>query len=273
MTERRRLERRSITMVIVVLIIFFITEVPKVTVYLWWCFNYINGKYVTDFFNLITNSVGLIHRYEFAMSASLAYFTDLFTDYGLYGYFITIWLMECIRLFTIVGCLSNFIIYIMMSTKLRNEVILLLPKMINHCKHQEQINQIRETAHRRTKPINKTEMYMTEQLGQSRSHDIEMKTSEKQDQGRTHEMAINTSEKQNQSRSHEIEINTSGKKDQSRSHDIEMKTSEKQDQGRTHEMAINTSKKQDQSRSHDIEINTDEKEIDTSEHQCENCLH
>ncbi|VDI18892.1 Hypothetical predicted protein [Mytilus galloprovincialis] len=259
MTERRRLERRSITMVIVVLIIFFITEVPKVTVYLWWCFNYINGKYVTDFANLIQHSLILIKRYEFAMSASLVdYLTDMIR---------AIWLMECARLFTIVGCLSNFVIYIMMSTKLRNEIILLLPKMINHCKHQEQINQIRETTHRRTNPIYKTEMYMTEQLGQSRSHDIEMKTSEKQDQCRTHEMAINTSEKQDQSRSHEIDINTLGKKDQSRSHDIEINTSEKQDQSRTHEMAINTSEKQNQSHSQDIEINTSEKQDQSRTHE------
>ncbi|CAG2188157.1 CMKLR1 [Mytilus edulis] len=240
MTNQRRQERRSVAMVILLLMIFIITEVPKVFVYLWWCFEYINGNDGIDTpGSLIECSVLQVQRYEFAMPWWLADFTDMFGRNYVSGYFIFAMLMEGIRLFTIIGCMSNFIIYIMMSTKMRNEIVLLLKKIITRCTHKDQMNQIRETRRGRTQPIYETAKITTEQRC---SHQIGRNTSEQQDKISTHEKDMNTLEQQGQSRTHEIEMDSSEHQDQNHPHEIELITSEYRGQSRAHEVEINTIK-------------------------------
>ncbi|VDI56521.1 Hypothetical predicted protein [Mytilus galloprovincialis] len=286
MTEQRRQERRSVAMVIVVLMMFIITEVPKVIVYLWWCFNYINGNFVIDAWSAQERSVMLIQRYEYEMSLWLASFIIGISNNYSYTFFFFAMLMEGIRLFTIIGCMSNFIIYIMMSTKMRKEIILLLTKIITRCTHKDQMHQTREAAHGRTQPTYKIEMHKIEQQGKSRSHNIEINTMVQQDQINTpeeemnrieqagqsyaHEIEMNSlkhqdknrshelmrSEYQGQSLTHEVEINTIEQPGQTHTHEVQMHTVEQPGQSRTHEVAMNTIEQQGQSRTHEVERNT-----------------
>ncbi|CAG2207528.1 unnamed protein product [Mytilus edulis] len=276
MTNQRRQERRSVAMVILLLMIFIITEVPKVFVSLGWCFEYLYGHSLIDF----PWRVVLIQRYEYAMSLWLEYFTDSFISYNDYsGYFIFAMLMEGIRLFTIIGCMSNFIIYIMMSTKMRNEIVLLLKKIITRCTHKDQMHEIRETRRGRTQL---TGMITTERPGHRRAHEIDMNTTVQPGHRRAHEIEMNTTVQPGQNRSYEIEMNTTRQPEQNRSHDVEMNTSEQQDQNCSHEIEMNTSEYQGQSLTDELEMNTSahqgqtcshEMDMNTSEHQGHNRSH
>ncbi|CAC5383886.1 unnamed protein product [Mytilus coruscus] len=151
MTEQRRQERRSVIMVIIILVVFLLTEVPKVILYLWWCYKYIAGHFSAKMTRgNEMSSLWLIRRYENAMSWLLVYFTDKVRGSDRYRFIIFKFPMEGINLITIVGCMSNFIIYFVMSTKMRNEIILLLKKMCNYCAYERESNQIKDTTNSRT---------------------------------------------------------------------------------------------------------------------------
>ncbi|CAC5400388.1 unnamed protein product [Mytilus coruscus] len=132
MTERKRQERNSIIMIAIVLLVFISTEVPKVFCYFWWCRTYHRGEFIDD---EVAFCVRLLFKYEDAMAWILTITTDAIS--GSWGYRLTTFtfLMKGIQLFMLVGCLSNFIIYIVMSSKMRNEIKSMLNKPTN-CNHQ-----------------------------------------------------------------------------------------------------------------------------------------
>ena len=118
-TERRREERRSILMVVVVLIVFLISEVPRICLFI--CCSIINianraivKKYYTLLILTINNELGItVLLYEES---------DLFSGYNQVERWNMIrYSVESIKLFTLIGCLSNFLIYIVMSKKLRQQ--------------------------------------------------------------------------------------------------------------------------------------------------------
>ncbi|CAC5391527.1 unnamed protein product [Mytilus coruscus] len=121
MTEQRRQERRSVIMIVIVLVVFLITEIPKVILNLWWCFKP----------NNTFRSLVLLQHYEDEMSKLLIDHTDMISGYYWYRYSVFRFLLEIIKMFTLLGCLSNFIIYIIMSMKMRNEIISLFKKTPN----------------------------------------------------------------------------------------------------------------------------------------------
>ncbi|CAG2249640.1 CMKLR1 [Mytilus edulis] len=127
-TERRRQERRSVIMIVIVLVVFLITEIPKVILNLWWCIKHTAGDFLA---NDRFRSLLLLQNYEDEMSKLLIDHTDMISGYYWYRYSVFRFLLEIIKLFTLLGCLSNFIIYIIMSMKLRNEIISLFKKTPN----------------------------------------------------------------------------------------------------------------------------------------------
>ncbi|CAC5382131.1 MRGPRX [Mytilus coruscus] len=158
MTEQRRQERRSVIMIVMVLMIFLITEVPKVSLYLWWCTKYMSGEFLSslnsrnkdDSHEAKLSSVMLLVNFEEEMAWQLFALTDIL---GPESMNIIRYLLEGIKIFTVVGCLSNFIIYIIMSTKLRNEIISVFNKRINSLTHDIEMNQIQEHGIRSTNEI------------------------------------------------------------------------------------------------------------------------
>ncbi|CAG2234321.1 unnamed protein product [Mytilus edulis] len=148
MTEQRRQERRSVIMVIIILVVFLITEVPKVILNLWWCYNFI----ACNFYNCGESlNLWLVRRYEGMMPWLLVVYTDLVSGDEGYRLDVAVFIMEGIKLFTIVGCISNFIIYIVMSTKMRNEIILLFRKCLTAVHmHKKGVNQIDRAGNNRT---------------------------------------------------------------------------------------------------------------------------
>ena len=119
-----RNERRSIIMTFLVLTLFLMTEVPKVILYFWWCYSFISGLFPRQ-----SISLWLMKRYDITMSISLAMYSDTMNgDLNIFIFFV-----EGIKLFTIIGCLSNFIIYIAMSSKMRHEINLILKLLTYRC--------------------------------------------------------------------------------------------------------------------------------------------
>lgn len=155
MTDQRRQERKSVVMIVIVLITFLITEVPKVCMYLWFSIIYLNGHYFNKVSDDISWSWNVVVRYE----AGMAFFIDIFSDESLRNQMIIseeelkslflstdaninlisnydnskmvilLFVMEGIKLLTVIGCLSNFVIYLLMSAKLRNEITSLFKKL------------------------------------------------------------------------------------------------------------------------------------------------
>lgn len=143
MTEHRRQERRSVVMVVIVLVVFLITEIPKLCSNLWFCITYVSGGFTSQFVNDISWSIQLLVKYEHGVAQFMGFFTDDAARYvmkyddeyiswkninftNIYNKVaIFFFSMEMIKVLTVVGCLSNFIIYIIMSSKLRKEIALL----------------------------------------------------------------------------------------------------------------------------------------------------
>lgn len=129
-TERRKQEKRSLIMFVVVLFVFLISEVPKVCVYLIFCIKYMAGfdawrSIISSEQVQFIRSMRILQNFKNDMVLYLTYHTDVFNDVlpdprdrvDFFFFF-----LEVMKLFTIIGCMSNFIIYISMSSKLRREI-------------------------------------------------------------------------------------------------------------------------------------------------------
>ena len=126
-TQQRAQERRWIIMAVIVLVVFLISEVPKVTAYLLFCVRYIvsNFQLHYDFSYLV---VLVVTKYEQGLAALLTISISdenmsFWESFEYYSYVI-----EGMKLLTIVGCLSNFLIYIIISKKMRAELLRIFGK-------------------------------------------------------------------------------------------------------------------------------------------------
>ena len=108
-------------MVVIVLVVFLLTEVPKVVLHVWFIVGYIDDSFRVYPVDTNVLSVVLVVKYEHAMEWLLSMYTDMVSDSWDERLIVFIFIMEGIKLFTLVGCLSNFIIYVVMSKKLRSE--------------------------------------------------------------------------------------------------------------------------------------------------------
>ena len=120
-TEKRKQERRSIVMTFLVLMVFFILEVPRIL---------INFLAFTDVINMISSNKWKTEEFvifmiddRFKMAAYLNIGIGVNFD-------MAVFIVEGMKLFIIFGCISNFIIYVSTSQKMRNEI-----RTIFKCKH------------------------------------------------------------------------------------------------------------------------------------------
>lgn len=125
MSKYRRRERRSMLMVVIILFVFLVTEIPKVSVYFWFCVTYLQDDFIDSFDNKIHPSYLsglLVMRFEFAVAWIMSHFTDILEGTNCQRSLVLNFALESVKIFTVVGCLSNFIVCIIMSSKIRNEI-------------------------------------------------------------------------------------------------------------------------------------------------------
>ncbi|CAC5368582.1 unnamed protein product [Mytilus coruscus] len=120
-TMKSKQERRSIIMVLLVLVIFLLSELPKM-------FTFAEMFRDTTFLleeSMENELITLIMDERFRFSVYLQYVLEIDYDTALI-------FAECKNIFTMLGCISNFVIYVSTSQKLRNEL-----KLFFQCKKQQ----------------------------------------------------------------------------------------------------------------------------------------
>ena len=102
--------------------VFLVSEVPRVFLFLLFSVKYISQPITRSCKRFIFQSVNLLMMgFEQSMKIILRDYTGILTenkDREMNFRFV----LEGMNIFTIIGCMSNFIIYISMSRKLRNEI-------------------------------------------------------------------------------------------------------------------------------------------------------
>jgi len=131
-TQRRRQERKSIIMMVVVLVVFLFFSIPNISLYFLFCF-----KYVTKDLNLdldlniihgdldmsVAMAITLVMKFEIGMSNILRDYTDIANESSsVKRNDIFMLSIESMKVLTLIGCISNLIIYITLSSKLRMEL-------------------------------------------------------------------------------------------------------------------------------------------------------
>ena len=121
-TEGRQLEMRSIKMVVIVMFVFLVSEVPRVFLFLLFSVKYISQPITRSCKRFIFHSVNLLMMgFEQSMKIILRDYTGILTenkDREMNFRFV----LEGMKICSIITCMSNCIIYIIMSKKLRDEI-------------------------------------------------------------------------------------------------------------------------------------------------------
>lgn len=117
--------RQSALLVVFIMIIYLIIEIPKVLMYIVFA-----SKSLVEFDkpNNIFYSLWVIESNKNAMTTILAYNTDIFNNIfpvAIERWEFLLFLNEGRKIFTLFGCMSNFVIYISMSSKIRKELKLM----------------------------------------------------------------------------------------------------------------------------------------------------
>lgn len=119
---QRSKERRSALMITAVLIIFLLSEIPRLAMYGYLFF----GKYLYTMLEYETSedSLGwIVTDYRATMAISLKMGSDMsFTN--------LLMIVESLKLVSLIGCMSNFVIYLTMSKQLRMELRTCLPSTV-----------------------------------------------------------------------------------------------------------------------------------------------
>lgn len=113
-TIRRNRERRSIIMITVVLVIFLVSEIPRLGIYSYVFF----GQYLDIMLNYETSEdllEWIVTDYRGTLAMSLKFYFD-------FGFGNLLLIVESVKLIGIIGCMSNFIIYFTMYKQLRHEL-------------------------------------------------------------------------------------------------------------------------------------------------------
>ena len=105
-----------------------LTEIPQLFVNIAVTRKYFDGSYLETVFEVY--SIDAIMDKRSIWSLTLAYHTTYFSDIFPYNKFVDsqerldffLLLIEGMKVLTLFGCLSNFVIYITMSSKLRSEI-------------------------------------------------------------------------------------------------------------------------------------------------------
>lgn len=116
-TKQRKRERRSVIMVVIILVVFLISEIPKVILYVWFFVEYSDADNGIKSFFL----GDLLIRYEKGMAWMMALLNSGWGKLANANILFS-FLMESMKFLNLIGCLSNFVIYVLMSSKLRIEI-------------------------------------------------------------------------------------------------------------------------------------------------------
>ena len=112
--------------------VFLVSEVPRVFLFLLFSVKYISQPITRSGRYFIFQSVNLLMMgFEQSMKIILRDYTGILTE-NKDREMIFRFILEGMKIFTIIGCMSNFIIYISMSRKLRNEIKSLY-KRVSEC--------------------------------------------------------------------------------------------------------------------------------------------
>ena len=102
--------------------VFLVSEVPRVFLFLLFSVKYISQPITGSGRYFIFQSVNLLMMgFEQSMKIMLRDYTGILTE-NKDREMIFRFILAGMNIFTIIGCMSNFIIYISMSRKLRNEI-------------------------------------------------------------------------------------------------------------------------------------------------------
>lgn len=126
-----RKTRQSALLVVFIMVIYLIIEIPKVLMYIVFA-----SKSIVEFDkpNNIFYSLWVIENNKNAMTTILAYKTNIFNDIfpvAIERWEFLLFLNEGRKIFTLLGCMSNFVIYISMSSKIRKELKLMFKTSID----------------------------------------------------------------------------------------------------------------------------------------------
>jgi hypothetical protein len=113
--------------IIIVLVIFLIAEVPQLFINIAVTRKYFDGSYLESVFEYSVDAV-MDRRNIWAIT--LAHHTTYFSEIFPYDYYVDsqerfdffLLVIEGMKMFTLIGCISNFIIYISISKKFRREI-------------------------------------------------------------------------------------------------------------------------------------------------------
>lgn len=113
---QRSREKRSVLMITAVLIIFLISEIPRLSLYGYLFF----GTYLDNMIGEDDALSFVVTDYRATLSVSMKVDADIsFTQ--------SLLIIESLKLFSLIGCMSNFVIYFTMSRQLRTELKVCLP--------------------------------------------------------------------------------------------------------------------------------------------------
>ncbi|CAC5404409.1 unnamed protein product [Mytilus coruscus] len=161
----------------------------------------------------------ILQNYEQEMAYSLTEHTDVFSGDNLSRLKKFLYLMEGVKLYTIVGCLSNFIIYIIMSTKMRNEISLIFTKRTHNGTNERDTTQSQIHRNHRS---NKIEMHLIQETGNRRTNEIEMNLIQETGNRRKNEIEINLIQETGNCRTNEIDMNLIQEIGNRRTNEVEM---------------------------------------------------
>ena len=130
-------EKRSVILTLAILIIFLVSEIPRISG---------NVKYIY----MVISNANIFERYDYLtymlMKQNISIYKSLYTlfgertmnKYGMLNMYTLIHTpemfktariyVEVTKLFTVLACLSNFFIYILISQKLRTNIILIFKR-------------------------------------------------------------------------------------------------------------------------------------------------
>jgi hypothetical protein len=118
-------EKRSVILTLAILLIFLVSEIPRISG---------NVKYIY----MVISNANIFERYDYLtymlMKLNIPIYKSLYTLFGERTshtpemYKTARIYVEVTKLFTVLACLSNFFIYILMSQKLRTNIILIIKR-------------------------------------------------------------------------------------------------------------------------------------------------
>lgn len=110
---QRKRERRSVLMITTILVIFLVSEIPRLSIYGYLFF----GDYLDNMLNVeATDHLSfMVTDYRATLAVNMKIHSGI-------SFSTSLLIIESLKVFSLIGCMSNFVIYITMSKQLRHEL-------------------------------------------------------------------------------------------------------------------------------------------------------